>query len=186
MYPDWVRGMFQNNPCVKCRAELSLADIEAIGVRRPMDNEAHLPLPWGLVIATCRHCGQYMHFVMRCPIEPVVDAVRELFWRIETGPADSAANPLPGLDAGQPPAGNRASGKPAFDAAEWSEQPVRPSIRRDQPLTPPTEEEIRHFLNRLRKTSFRRKSKGYAKWIRRFDSDRNGPPTGGDDENRSV
>jgi hypothetical protein len=45
---------------------------------------------------------------------------------------------------------------------------VRPSRRRNQPLTPPTRPEIQAFLNRMRKTSFKRSSKGFKEWMSRF------------------
>ena len=65
----------------------------------------------------------------------------------------------------------RSNTRPADDAnatAKTSDgaRPPRPSRRKNQPDTPPTPGEIQAFLHRLRKTSFRRKSKGFREWMK--------------------
>ena len=45
----------------------------------------------------------------------------------------------------------------------------------------PTDEEVQTFLKQLKRTSFKRSSKGFRHWMRQFgiDIDQSGPPTGG-------
>jgi hypothetical protein len=62
--------------------------------------------------------------------------------------------------------------------------PLRPSVRDDQPDTPPTQREIQAFLHRLRRTSFRRSSKGFTDWMKEMGADPGAAddPTGCDDQ----
>ena len=55
--------------------------------------------------------------------------------------------------------------------AQDNPAPLRPSRRRGQPVTPPSQKEVRAFLNRLRLTPFKRGSKGFKKWMKDFGAE---------------
>lgn len=154
MYPNWIIDMFTGNTCPKCRSALTLSDIDAIGIRRPLGFEGHLPELLALVIATCKQCGGCIHFSTRCPKEPLIDAVEELAELIKSTPARKP--PLFG-----PGAASTVQGETSSDGAggHVGKSTVRPSIRADQKLGPMTEEEVGSFLAWLKRISFKSGSK---------------------------
>lgn len=129
MYPQWLVQMFTGNKCVKCRVAVTTDDIDAVGLRRPMPNDdpAH---PLALVIATCKHCGQWMHFSMRLDLPTLLNAVTAFAARIAEASQHAQADGS-GF-AVQPPPSN-GSPTPAVPANR-----PRPSRRAGQPLTPLT------------------------------------------------
>jgi hypothetical protein len=175
MYPDWINGMFQDNRCIKCRAALTVDDIDAIGARRPEKYEAHAGAPVALVIVTCRRCGQRMHLSLVWAVDQVIDAINELA-RIIEADAQKFESPFR-VDSRLPAVSNDAP-KPRENGEQRGG--VRPSRRRGQPMNPPTEAEIKAFLNRLRRTSFQRQSKGFVNWLKQFDIKSDGPVSDGD------
>ncbi|HEX8524205.1 MAG TPA: hypothetical protein VF669_18265 [Tepidisphaeraceae bacterium] len=64
---------------------------------------------------------------------------------------------------------------PAVSETTHGNSPLRPSRRKNQPDSPPTQAEIRAFLNRLRKTSFKRSSKGFKHWMQGFGVNSDAP-----------
>jgi hypothetical protein len=157
MYPTWLTNLFINNTCPECHEVLTVDDIVAIGARRPEQFEAHLREAMTMILVRCHHCRVMINFSTRCLRAGLVDAVHELCDRIES--ADITASPLFGSDAQQP----------SSDPTDCA--PVRPSIRRDHPDTPPTQAEVRAFLDRLRRASFKRGSKGFRNWMKGFRDD---------------
>ena len=155
MYPNWIIQMFTNNPCPTCRGTVMLDDINAIGACRPSDFESHFREPLVLVIAKCPHCGQDIHITMRCPTDLILDAARALAEQIEAAPPEKppffAPTPTPAKDHG------------STDGAVGNAFPptVKPSIRVGQNLGPPTEAEIKSFLARLKRMSFKPGSKSF-------------------------
>lgn len=143
MYPDWLTTMFQSNPCSECRASLTLRDIEAVGVRRPYPDGLQRPL--AMATCVCPHCGNRMSCTIDQPLEGVLAAVEALYRELaEAAPPSDGAFQLPSPKA-------KGTGR------------ARPSRRRNQPTAPPTEEEIRTFLARLKRMSFKAGSKGIGK-----------------------
>jgi hypothetical protein len=152
MYPIWLTNLFINNTCPLCRGPITLDDIIAIGARTPEPFEAHLREALAMILANCRQCGQTINFSTRCNRGGLIDAIHEFCSRIELG---SAA--LPKLNI-----------KPAPQPGEAAvtDKQVRPSIRADQELQPPSDEEIRLFLARLRRMSFKPGSKGFDRFTK--------------------
>jgi hypothetical protein len=74
-----------------------------------------------------------------------------------------------------------AKDSPAVTRTSDGTGPLRPSRRENQPDTPPTQQEIQAFLHRLRRTSFKRGSKGFKTWMKGFGIDSD---ASGDDENQ--
>lgn len=143
MYPAWLTTMFENNPCSECRIALTLRDIEAIGVRRPYPNGLQRPL--ALVTCVCPRCGNRMACTIEQPLEGILAGVEALYLELaEAAPPSDGTFKLPSPKA-------KETGR------------VRPSRRRNQPTAPPTEEEIRTFLARLKRMSFKSGSKGIGK-----------------------
>jgi hypothetical protein len=154
MYPSWLIDLFQGNLCSECKTALTIADVESIGVRRPYPSGP--PWPLAKISCVCGHCGNRMECTIDQPLDSILPAVETLYREI----AD-AAPPRTGFF--QIPPSNQAA---ASSSAERENAPTRPSRRKDQPLTPPTEEEIKVFLARLRKMSFKAGSKSYRRFIR--------------------
>lgn len=142
MYPDWLKGMFQSNPCSECRVPLTFADIEAVGVRRPYPDGLGRPL--ALVTCVCGRCGNRMQCTLDQPLDAVMAAVEALYRELAAAaPPNAGVFQVPSSATAAPPA--------------------RPSRRKDQPSGPPTKEEIRAFLARLRRMSFKAGSKGFKR-----------------------
>lgn len=169
MYPNWIVNLFTNNPCTECRGAVTLDDISAIGVCRPEPFLAHLRAPYALIIATCRHCGQSIRFTTRCPKGALVEAVMELAVQIES--AEAGKPPPFGPGSIQAPRSGHSS--------EATDAPLRPSIREDQAVGPPTDAEVKAFLARLRRMSFKAGSKGFERLTGRDRRDEHGDDAGG-------
>jgi hypothetical protein len=169
MYPGWLICSFTNNPCTVCRAPITVDEITAIGWTRPEDYEAYLREPLALVLAKCRQCGQKHSFRMRCEKDSLIDAMHELADRIASAPSGSPPPLGPGA-----PAARSADDTPERTPDEKS--PVRPSVRADQKLGPPSQEEIKSFLARLKRMSFKPGSKSFKKL--------SGPDHGADDQDK--
>lgn len=163
MYPEWLTTMFQSNPCSECRAGLTLSDIEAVGVRRPYPDGLQRPL--AMVTCVCPHCGNRMSCTIDQPLEGVLAGVEALYLEL----ADTAAP------------GNGMFQLPSVPAKKTGR--ARPSRRRNQPSAPPTEKEIRDFLARLKRMSFKTGSKDMGKLTGRKPR-RPGPDDEG--ENRRI
>lgn len=155
MYPQWVEEICRT-PCAECHAVPALCDIIAIGSARPSKREAYLG-PLAMLLVACPGCGGRMYITVREPIDTVILAMRE-FVRLADEAGRNTPPPLnfskPKSNAGSATLGADSSGK------------LRPSRRKNQPDTPPTQQEIQAFLRRLRKTSFKRRSKGFTTWMK--------------------
>jgi hypothetical protein len=156
-YPAWLIGMFTDNHCPECRGLLMLSNIDAIAAARPEHNIAHLRDPMALVIATCPHCNRQLHLSMRCPRELLMNAVKQFINQIESAPIGEPPLFGPGSKVvQQSDSGNRAGD-------DKSEPTIRPSLRAGQSLRPPTDAEVKTFLARLKRMSFKSGSKGFKK-----------------------
>lgn len=157
MYPTWLINSFTDNPCTQCRAPITVDDITGIGLARPSDLETYLREPLALILATCRHCGQKHNFRMRCLKDSLIDAMNELADQIAAAPP---GDPLP-FGPGSAASARCETGS---GSGEANKLPVRPSLRSNQKMTPPSQEEIRVFLARLKRMSFRRGSRDFNKF----------------------
>jgi hypothetical protein len=156
-----MTDMLAHARCGHCNEPQTIADIQIVGVRRPEDFEAFHAEPVFVMVMSCTACGQWTNHAMRRPGGDATDAIVKFIVLIKQEcQGKKPALPLPGL------------GKKRSDASEEmppqsrEHSPLRPSIRDDHPVTPPTQREIQLFLNRLRKTSFRRRSKGFSNWLK--------------------
>jgi hypothetical protein len=157
MYPKWI-AKAARLACAECRYCTSFHDIVAIGMSRPSKQEAYIG-PLAMLILICPGCGRRIEVTLREPIETVILAMRELVRLAD----EIGRNTPPPFSFSKPK--SHADG-PTVTKSSDDSGPLRPSRREDQPDTPPTQQEIQLFLRRLRKTSFKRGSKGFADWMK--------------------
>jgi hypothetical protein len=175
MYPPWMNEMFRCLPCSGCGSRLASDDIEIVGVRRPEEWEAWLAQPIFVISLICRNCGQVTNALHRQPLGEVVNGVTAFVRDIERDcQGKEPLVKIPGLTTAKP-AGSPSSPAPTPPAPTEPPDHVRPSRRRNQPVKPPTPAEIRAFLNRMRKTSFKRGSKGFKNWMKNIGADPDKP-----------
>jgi hypothetical protein len=162
MYPKWIAKVTRL-ACAECRYCTSFHDIVAIGMSRPSKQEAYIG-PLAMLILICPGCGRRIEITLREPIESVILAMRELVRLAD----ETGRNTPPPFNFSKPktdPGGEAATKISDGGGA------LRPSRRADQPDTPPTQREIQAFLQRLRKTSFKRGSKSFADWMKYMGAD---------------
>ena len=167
MYPKWVEKAARLI-CEDCRGCGSVHDIIAIGVASASRKEASTGLQ-ALLIVACPCCGERMSITVNKPMESIMEAMRE-FVRHSEETANGATPPI------------QLSPKKPVEPKLVREDIgiLRPSVRGNQPDTPPTQREIQHFLHRLRTTSFKRSTKGFKNWMKDFGADPDKPVDGGE------
>lgn len=154
MYPKWVEEICRT-PC-ECHGVPGIDNIIAIGVARPAHG-AEFMGPMAMVMVVCPGCGELMNITVREPLKSVIAAMRQLVEVID----EVGGNTPPPINLPRP--------KPqptADDGGDNATGRLRPSLRKDQPATPPTQREVQGFLRRLRATSFKRGSKGFTDWLK--------------------
>lgn len=155
MYPKWVEKA-SRLICEDCHGIGSFHDIIAIGIARPNPQETYTG-SLAMMIVACPVCGERMSITIKQPMESVMEAMAE-FAQLTDQAAKNAKPPIqiPPKKPVEPKVGHKGT------------NPLRPSIRENQPGTPPTQREIQSFLQRLRKTSFKSGSKGFKDWMKGF------------------
>lgn len=162
MYPKWIVEAARL-ACADCRYCTSVHNIVAIGMSRPSKQEAYIG-PLAMLILICPGCGRRMEVTLREPIESVIFAMRELVRLAD----ETGRNTPPPFSFIKPKTDSSSEG--VTKISESSGAP-RPSRRPGQPDTPPTPQEIQAFLRRLRKTSFKRASRGFKTWMQDLRAD---------------
>ena len=153
--------------------------MQAVGIRHPEEFEAWKAEPVFFISLGCPYCGRVTNLLTRQPLSKVLDGVTAFAQVIEQQ-CQGKEPPLkiPGLTTPKPPAPPPAPAPPLAPATAGASDPtapLRPSRRSNQPVTPPTQAEIRAFLNRLRKTSFKRGTKGFKTWMKDIGADPDKP-----------
>jgi hypothetical protein len=173
MYPKWMQEMLYCNPCTGCRIRLDAQNVQAVGIRQPEEFEAWKAEPVFFVSLACPYCGQVVNLLSRQPLTKSLDGI-EAFGRVVEQQCQGKEPPLeiPGFTTPTSPPTPTAP-------ADGDTDQLRPSRRSNQPVTPPTQAEIRAFLNRLRKTSFKRGSKGFKTWMKDIGADAENPADDG-------
>lgn len=163
MYPNWVEEV-SRTPCGRCHRIPTPTDIIAVGAARPNAIEAYVG-PLAMILVLCPRCGERMCITLREPVESVVEALRE-FVHVTAEESKKVKPPIH-----FPRSKPRGADNPAITKTNDGVGPLRPSRREGQPDTPPTQREIQLFLSRLRKTSFKRGSKGFTDWMKDMGAD---------------
>lgn len=153
MYPKWIQRDFDRGfRCMNCRGHLTTADIRMVGVRCPHPWSSK---PLGMYLTLCPLCGHRTEYASDEPnVLDITNAIIAKSSQFERSPP--AEKPVFTFDSPEtePPPEQEPTATPAR---------VRPSRRPSQPLGPPTKAEIKRFLERLKKTSFKTNSKGFQK-----------------------
>jgi hypothetical protein len=172
MFPEFMNDILGQARCGHCDAPQTIADIRVVGVRPPEEFEAFRGEPVFIIIMGCKNCGQWTNHTMRRSRAESVEGIVSFIQMIERD-CEGKKPPLniPGLGRKTTPAAMPLPDTPQPAADATGNSRPRPSRRKNQPDTPPTQREIQAFLHRLRKTSFRRKSKGFSKWMKEFGAD---------------
>jgi hypothetical protein len=174
MFPTYMQYILDRARCGHCNAPQTTADIAMVGVRRPEEFEAFYAEPVFVIVMGCKHCGQWTNNTIRRTRNDSVDGFVSFIQLIEAECAGKKP-PLniPGLGKKSQAAPCNPSSPDATNrpANALDKQRPRPSIRPNQPVTPPTQEEIQAFLRRLRATPFKRGSKGFATWMKKLGAD---------------
>jgi hypothetical protein len=176
MYPQWVEQICRT-PC-ECHGLHSVDDIVAIGVAKPGKGAEHMG-PMAMVMVVCPSCGQLMNITVREPLKSVIAAMRQLVEVID----EVGRNTPPPFNL--PRRKPQPTGDDTAANASKTRRPPRPSVRNDQPMTPPTQREIRSFLHRLRLNSFKRGAKDFSSWMKDLGAagddydEKTDPPHGG-------
>jgi hypothetical protein len=177
MFPEFMNDILGQARCGHCNAPQTIADIRVVGVRPPEEFEAFRGEPVFIIIMGCKNCGQWTNHTIRRSRADSIEGVVSFIKLIEAE-CEGKTPPIniPGLEKklNPPPA--------PIPPQRTAEARPRPSIRDDQPDTPPTQREIQFFLQRLRKTSFKRSSKGFKDWMKGFGVDDDAPCDHPDDQ----
>lgn len=171
MFPNYMNDMLRQTCCGHCEAPQSIEDIRVVGVRRPEEFEAFYAEPVFIIITGCKNCGQWTNHTMRRSRADAIAGISSFIDLIERKCQDKKPPiNIPGLGK-KPASTSEVSASPPSAQNPVDESHPRPSVRHNQPTTPPTQREIQHFLHRLRKTSFRRGTKGFSKWMKDIGAD---------------
>lgn len=163
MFPDFMQDMVNLMECGHCDAPQTIADIRVVGIRRPEEFEAFRGEPVFIIITGCPQCGQWTNHTMRRSRAQSIAGCNSFIDLIEKEcKGKKPPINIPGL--------GKKSARSSAGESESSQRP-RPSRRLNQPQTPPTQQEIQQFLGRLRRTSFKRSSKGFTNWMKELGSD---------------
>ena len=179
LYPQWIKQLFSGKMgCESCSEPLSLDDIIGVGLYCPDAATDFSVGPQSAVEAYCSHCGNRTHFTINKVLSETVKAVEafyEVIARKRMGhkppwgtlpspnykPEEEADKKQPGSDVR--PYGHRFRGQGFSEEAErWRNRRRR---RRFKIGGPPSDEEVKKFLRRLEKTSFKRSTKSFQKFM---------------------
>jgi hypothetical protein len=170
MFPDYMNDMLREACCGHCNAPLSTADIQIVGVRRPEEFEAFYGEPVFVIIMGCKACGQWTNHMMRRSLADSIQGISGFVKLIEKEcEGKEPILKIPGLT----------KRSPAAEPPRQLPQPVdgnrpRPSILPGHPNGPMMDAEVKAFIFRTNKTSFRVGSNGFKKWLKHFGIDPNG------------
>src|SRR5947209_1073004 len=141
MYPKWIEEVCRTS-CGKCHVVPTPIDIISVGIARPNNIEAYIG-PLAMLLVECPCCGERMYITLRESVESVVEAIHEFVKVV----AEAARNVPPPIQL--PRSKPRRESDRATERSDNSNVPLRPSVRDNQPDTPPTQREIQLFLHRL-------------------------------------
>ena len=164
--PLWVKAMFSEigGSCMNCRWQLTISDIEAVGLRGPA--HAYESDPLVELTVQCPNCGQRHAFQDRRTLPEVLHAVHWFheYVLLDLPPEPSGPSRVfdPLLRRARHEQQRKGPGRGGRQLAN------RPSRRRDSPKTPMTKAEVQQFLRMLGRTSLKRNSKSWARFLERL------------------
>ena len=194
-YPKWVVDMFKDNliRCKQCFRRMTVSDIYSLGVSFPYDNQHYDRSPRGRVSCQCGQCGKPYTFEKPVDKIELFSGVESLYDVIEAEAADRSGDDdnddeedhwLPSPNLGVPPGYREKNKHFSFDVVppeNAAPDKQNDSIRRRKRKAldrPPTDREVKAFLNTLKRTSFKLSSKSYAQFMKRLGIDIHWPGEG--------
>lgn len=155
MSKQWPWDMSSGaSSCPKCRWIATAADLECVGVGRPL---GHDHAPTLRLFITCPHCGQQIQFTQPSVCFEIVGMVETAYEEFE-----KLVRPSPLFDRPKP----QDSAKPAIiPFADLSDGRVRPSFAAKRPKGPITDLELAKFKKRLERVSFRTGAKSMQEML---------------------
>jgi len=160
MCPKWMIEIFKALRCGDCKKPLFPNELERIGMEYRL-SPGNRRSPFVILEIRCSCCQQTYVISEQRNLRDIIEAITACHIYLFQGP---------------PKEGDES-------ACAVAELPNLPHAGRFRipPTTPMSGVKIRSFLKRLERTSFKRKTKSYRKWIRDLgvDIDRRG--TGADD-----
>jgi hypothetical protein len=163
MYPKWINDIFENLRCTKCSAFIKTKHIN--GITTEYDpSSLFSKLPKAKVNANCPRCGTTHQVVQTMPLKIIFEAIEAHCSRgsepaKEMKPAD---DPLPPIDQGG------CDGKAVCGDCE---EPCLPRFETRLPQPSPiSDSEVEAFLRLLKRTSFKRESKSFQRFMSRLEA----------------
>lgn len=167
--PDWTKTILTRSKCVACSAGQAESQVLGVGITEP-PSVSHQKLgPAFLVVVRCHGCGHSQVFFGHAPerriFQQIIDQVANNAWTkyLDSRRSHRGDGPCPfdemamGLtNHNEPPA------QPGAEALP------RPSIRKRAPKTAIGDDEVRKFLRHLHRTSMRRSTQSFQRWLRRL------------------
>ena len=148
MFPPWVELILNGLPCPHCRRPLAADTVIAVGVIFPRHLAPVDIRPQALILAGCPGCGRILEINSYQELPEILAAVEVQYRRLA---AAAASAPI------QSPF--RQTDEDRHHHEDRGVNPLR---------APPTEAEIRGFLNLLHRTSFKRTSISFRRWLTRL------------------
>lgn len=177
-YPKWIKAIFnQQNPCSKCKRELGIEDIVAIGLYDPGEISDSAVGPQTGFDTRCPDCGHLLRYTFDVPLPSLFRAINEFYnlislYRMDGMRQTTVILPSPNCKKNGIPDHN-----PAFGLHESRIK----RIRRDPALQAmPTDKEVQVFSNKLRRASFKRDSKSFKQFMKELRVDLDTPEEGGE------
>ena len=156
MHPEWVRSTVIGQTCDACDTELQADAIVGVATKIVTHKGKNLGGPICHVLLRCRGCGRHQYRRTIATQDEMIDAVHSIY---------RLANCMPDRRPTDRTKKRKAAAE-LFGHLDDVKPRVRPSIRRWSPRHPPTEKEIRIFLNKLRKTSMKVGTKSLARFLK--------------------
>ncbi len=159
-YPRWVHDAADGQViCPECDRMIQLDGIRAIGVQYPETKQVHDRRPVAFVMTYCEDCDGRISLVAQVDKSQMLSAVETLYDYIEAQrPYTEVASPF----AAKPHNAIPKSGERWPAAVAWAKRRRRQLAQLAQP---PTDKETQVFLNRLKRTSFKRSSKSFEEFM---------------------
>lgn len=145
MIPNsFIENILSTGCCKRCHAKLELIGVRGIGIRGPHPHEPVTGQPVIYVVTECVRCGADNSIAGPVEVNEAISAAR---WIVLT------------LD----------SSSPHRRPDDIESRPIcRPSLCRRRPKRPITDREVEVFLRVLGRTSFRRNTVSFRKFMKRL------------------
>ena len=177
-YPTWITAMFDPpRRCSKCDGTLKIDQIVAVGLYTPNEVSDTAAGPMAGIEVRCDDCGQLLRITSDVDVDDIAAGTKAFYHlilehRMDTEHKVWVRLPSPNfIEKNKVPKHN--------DAFGLREGRIK-RVRRDAALQQmPSDKEVQVFLNKLRRTSFKRDSKSFKRFMTELCVDLDLPDKGG-------